>query len=68
MPRLLPRGLRARLDGALAWACLQGNQSQPQATEIQRLGAQAASKQPLNGNGQMEWKMERRKEIACLAS
>ena len=31
--------LRARLDGALAWACLPGNQSQPQATEIQRLEA-----------------------------
>ena len=34
---------RACLAGAMAWACLPGNQSQPQATEIQRLGRFLAS-------------------------
>ena len=31
-------GARACLDAALAWACLPGNQSQPQAMKIERLG------------------------------
>ena len=46
------------MDGALARACLPGNQSQPQAIEIERLGMlpgigaawQAASKQPLSAS------------------
>jgi len=50
-----PLRLSACLDAALAWACLPGNQSQPQAMKIERLGAlpgaggawEAASKQAL---------------------